>query len=119
MPFTFNSSALSRGPQGESAQGVLEKITEANRYRFDQACRVKAIKIAAQLKMSTMLSINFLPNAIYRPEVCIRIIAEGIETLDEYQFLQDLGINLMQGFLFSKPLFEASGQLEKLYWPQK
>lgn len=217
----FAHEALVRGPKGESAQSVLTQITEANRYRFDQACRVKAIKTAAQLKISTLLSINFLPNAIYRPEVCIRttleaarahgfpverimfetvegehisdgkwlaevfreyqrigfltaiddfgsgfaglnlladfqpdlikidmglvrdidkrkpsqaivrgvtriceelgirIIAEGIETLDECQFLQDLGINLMQGFLFSKPLFEASGQINMIGWPQR
>lgn len=217
----FAHEALVRGPNGESAQNVLSQINEANRYRFDQACRVKAIKTAAALKMSTMLSINFLPNAIYQPEVCIRttlkaalahnfplerimfetvegehindgkwlaevfreyqrigfltaiddfgagfaglslladfqpdlikldmslvrninerkpsqvivrgvtriceelgirIIAEGIETLDECRFLQDIGINLMQGFLFSKPLFEAAAQLEKLGWPSQ
>ena len=216
----FAHEALVRGPNGESAQSVLAQITESNRYRFDQACRVKAIKSAAQLKMQTMLSINFLPNAIYRPEVCIRttleaarthgfpidqimfetvegehisdgkwlaevfreyqrigfltaiddfgagfaglnllaefqpdlikldmglvrdidkrkpsqaiargvtriceelgirIIAEGIETVDERKFLQDLGVNLMQGYLFSKPLFEACGQVEMIGWPQ-
>lgn len=215
----FAHEALVRGPNGESAQSVLEQINEANRYRFDQACRVKAIKTAAQLNMSTMLSINFMPNAIYRPEVCIRttlesarahnfplerimfetvegehisdgkwlsevfreykrigfltaiddfgsgyaglnlladfqpdlikidmglirgidnrkssqaivrgvtriceelgirVIAEGVETLDEYAFLKDLGIYLMQGYLFSRPLFEASGQPENLDWP--
>jgi len=216
----FAHEALVRGPKGESAQSVLSQVTESNRYRFDQACRVKAIKTAAQLKMPTMLSINFLPNAIYRPEVCIRttleaarthgfpldrimfetvegehisdgkwlaevfreyqrigfltaiddfgagfaglslladfqpdiikldmglirnidqrrpsqviargvtriceelgidIIAEGIETVDECKFLQDLGVNLMQGYLFSKPLFEACGQVETVFWPQ-
>lgn len=215
----FAHEALVRGINGESALSVLENITEANRYRFDQACRVKAIKLAAALKMSTMLSINFLPNAIYRPEVCIRttlesarsfgfpverimfetvegehisdgkwlaevfreyqrigfltaiddfgsgfaglnlladfqpdfikidmglirdidkrkasqvivrgvtriceelgirIIAEGIETLGEFQFLKDLGISMMQGYLFSKPLFEAVGQVELLQYP--
>ena len=43
---------------------------------------MKAIKIAAQLKMSTMLSINFLPNAIYRPEVCIRTTPEAARAHD-------------------------------------
>ena len=215
----FAHEALVRGPSGEPAHSVLSRINEANRYRFDQACRVKAIKTAAQLNMQTMLSINFMPNAIYRPEVCIRttleaarthafpidrimfetvegehisdgkwlaevfreyqrigfltaiddfgagfaglnllaefqpdiikldmelvrhidkqparqaiargvvriceelgirIIAEGIETVDECQFLQGLGVTLMQGFLFSKPLFESCGQAEKLGWP--
>lgn len=217
----FAHEALVRGPNGESAQSVLSQITESNRYRFDQACRVKAIKTAAQLKMSTTLSINFLPNAIYRPEVCIRttlesarthgfpinrimfetfegehisdgkwlaevfreyqrigfltaiddfgagyagldllaefqpdfikldigmlrnidkrrpnqaivrgvtriceelgigIIAEGIETTEECNFLEDLGVHLMQGFLFSEPLFETCGQVDEISWPQK
>ncbi len=216
----FAHEALVRGPEGESAQSVLSQITPSNRYRFDQACRVKAIKTAAQLQMSTMLSINFLPNAIYRPEVCIRttlesarthgfpinrimfetvegehisdgkwlaevfreyqrigfltaiddfgagfaglnlladfqpdlikldmgmirnidqrrpnqaivrgvtriceelgigIIAEGIETMEECRFLQDLGVNLMQGFLFSRPLFESCGHADQISWPQ-
>ena len=50
-------------------------------------------------------------------ELDIGIIAEGIETVDECKFLQDLGVNLMQGFLFSKPLFEACGQVEAVGWP--
>jgi len=38
--------ALVRGPNGESAGCVLAQVTDHNRYRFDQACRVKAIKDA-------------------------------------------------------------------------
>ena len=215
----FAHEALVRGANGEPAAIVLSQINEANRYRFDQACRVKAIKTAAQLNMQTMLSINFMPNAIYRPEVCIRttleaarthgfpierimfetvegehisdgkwlaevfreyqrigfltaiddfgagfaglnllaefqpniikldmhlvrdieqrpvkqaiargmmqickelnirIIAEGVETIAEYRFLKGLGIRLMQGFLFSEPLFEACGRVETIPWP--
>lgn len=215
----FAHEALVRGVNGEAATSVLSQINEANRYRFDQACRVKAIKIAAQLNMQTMLSINFMPNAIYRPEVCIRttleaarlygfplerimfetvegehisdgkwlaevfreyqrigfltaiddfgagfaglnllaefqpnlikldmelirdidqrpakqaivrgvvqickelnirIIAEGVETVEEYRLLHHQGIRLMQGFLFSKPLFEACAEVGTIYWP--
>jgi len=64
--------ALVRGPQGESAASVLAQVNDSNRYRFDQACRVKAVEGAANLGMTEFLSINFLPNAVYRPEVCIR-----------------------------------------------
>ncbi|SDM65332.1 EAL domain, c-di-GMP-specific phosphodiesterase class I (or its enzymatically inactive variant) [Oryzisolibacter propanilivorax] len=64
--------ALVRGPEGQGAGWVLGQVTEDNRYRFDQACRVKAIGTAAALGMGTRLSINFLPNAVYRPELCIR-----------------------------------------------
>jgi len=215
----FAHEALVRGPQGEPAPTVLAKVNEANRYRFDQACRSKAIKTAAQLGMESMLSINFMPNAIYKPELCIRatlvaarshgfpverimfetvegerindgkwlaeilreykrigfltaiddfgagyaglnllaefqpdiikldmelvrnvdrnrprqaitrnvvriceelgirVIAEGVETVDEFLFLKDLGVTLMQGFLFRKPMFEACARTEMIDWP--
>ena len=205
----FAHEALVRGERGEPALTVLSQVTEKNRYRFDQACRVKAIKTAAQIGLKEKLSINFLPNAIYKPEVCIAttlaaaaqfdfpidriifetvegeriddgrwlaeifkeyrrmgfltaiddfgagfaglslladfqpdivkldmalvrgicesrsrqaiaravtgicldlnilVIAEGVETASERSCLQDLGISLMQGYHFSKPLFES------------
>lgn len=68
----FAHEALVRGPAGEPASSVLSRVTADNRYSFDQACREKAIRIAAALDLKSHLSINFLPNAIYRPEVCIR-----------------------------------------------
>lgn len=69
--------ALVRGPQGESAASVLAQVNDNNRYRFDQACRMKAVEGASRLGMSELLSINFLPNAVYRPEVCIRSTFEA------------------------------------------
>ncbi|HBM09653.1 EAL domain-containing protein [Pseudomonas sp. Choline-3u-10] len=215
----FAHEALVRGVNGEPAPSVLSQVTEDNRFRFDQACRVKAIKTAAKLNMQSKLSINFMPNAIYRPELCIRstleaarahnfpieqiifetvegerisdakwltevfreyqrigfltaiddfgagfaglnlladfqpdlikldmdlirsidqsrsrqaivrgtvgicnelgiqVIAEGVETPDEYKALRDLGISLMQGYLFSKPLFESCSHADSLAWP--
>jgi EAL domain-containing protein (putative c-di-GMP-specific phosphodiesterase class I) len=209
----FAHEALVRGPEGQPAPSVLSQVNEENRYRFDQACRVKAIKSAAALGMAGMLSINFMPNAIYRPEVCIRatleaarshnfpperiifetvegervsdakwlaevlreykrigfltaiddfgagfaglnlladfqpdmelvrhidqstprqaivrgvqricselgirVIAEGVETVEEAACLRDTGIRLMQGYLFSRPLFEACGDAGQLAW---
>ena len=214
----YAHEALVRGPAGEPAPSVLSRVNEENRYRFDQACRTKAIKTAATLAMPTMLSINFMPNAIYRPEVCIRatleaarahgfaveriifetiegerisdakwlaevlreykrigfltaiddfgagfaglnlladfqpdivkldmdlvrnidqsparraivrgvsriceelgirIIGEGVETQEECICLQDLGISLVQGYLFSKPLFESCLQASNPQW---
>ncbi|NLZ09814.1 EAL domain-containing protein [Neopusillimonas aromaticivorans] len=215
----FAHEALVRGPAGESAFSVLSKVNEDNRYKFDQACRVKAIQTAAAISLPSRLSINFMPNAIYKPELCIRttleaarqfnfpidriifetvegeqvndgkwlaqvlkeyqrigfltaiddfgagfaglnlladfhpdiikldmglvrdihasksrqaivrgiagiagelnimLVAEGVEVLDEYLCLRDLGIDLMQGYLFSKPLFESCVQLDKVHWP--
>jgi EAL domain-containing protein (putative c-di-GMP-specific phosphodiesterase class I) len=210
----FAHEALVRGPNGEGAYSVLSQVNEQNRYRFDQACRVKAIKGASRLGIQEYVSINFLPNAIYKPEVCIRttlaaaeahnfpvdriifevtegeriddgpwfaqilreykrcgfktaiddfgagyagmkllsdfqpdiikidmdlirnvdtkparqaivrslvrlcdeldikVVAEGIETVGERDFLQDVGIRLMQGFLFAKPAFRAMATVD-------
>lgn len=73
-PFAYE--ALVRGLRGEGALDILSKVNDHNRYRFDQACRVKAIEVASGLGLQHIedcrLSINFLPNAIYRPETCIR-----------------------------------------------
>ncbi len=67
--------ALVRGPSGESAASVLEAVTPANRYAFDQSCRIKAIALASALGLQQTgagLSINFIPGAMYRPENCVR-----------------------------------------------
>ena len=73
----YAHEALVRGPLGEGAGSVLSQVNDDNRYRFDQACRVKAIKGASALGMTEKLSINFLPNAIYKPELCIRTTLEA------------------------------------------
>lgn len=205
----FGYEALVRGLNQESAYSIISKVNDDNRYLFDQLCRVKAISLAAELKLQSMLSINFLPKAIYQPERCIRTtldaakkynfptdkimfeftevekiedvnvvkkivkfyeklgfitaiddfgagyaglglladfqtciikfdmglirninqdkprqfiiknclnmlrdldvipLAEGVETLDEMQWLRDAGIELMQGYFFAKPGFES------------
>ena len=205
----FASEALARGLNGEGAGDVFTRVDKSNLYRFDQTCRTKAIKLASELNLSSLLSINFMPNAVYRPELCIRttlaaaeqyqfpvekiifeitegeeiddishmkeivnyyqktgfktaiddfgagyaglnlladiqtdiikldmalirnidqrkasqaivkgiyrvceelditIIAEGIETSEEFKALESIGINLMQGYYFAKPAFES------------
>jgi EAL domain-containing protein (putative c-di-GMP-specific phosphodiesterase class I) len=214
----YGHEALVRGPQGESAWSVLERVNDANRYHFDQACRVKAVAGAARLGMKEFLSINFLPNAVYNPAACIRttleaarihnfpcekiifevtegekvqdrphlvnifreyrrfgfqtaiddfgagyaglnllaeyqpdiikidmelvrdidrnvprqtivrgiasicrelgvkVLAEGIETRAERDFLSSLGIDLMQGYWFCKPVFKGLGQVAPSAW---
>jgi EAL domain-containing protein (putative c-di-GMP-specific phosphodiesterase class I) len=66
--------ALVRGASGEGAGHVLSRVTEDNRYVFDQACRVKAIEMAGGLLPDDgcRLSINFMPGAVYEPKACIR-----------------------------------------------
>jgi len=205
----FAYEALARGIGDQPFSSVFEKINDNNIYAFDQACRTKAISLAAKLGIDTMLSINFMPNAVYRPELCIRatlhaaekhgfpleklmfevteservtdvehlrsvidyyrtsgfttslddfgagysglnlladldvdvlkidmylirdidtnirkkailsgivkmardmgltLVAEGVETLAEYQVIRELGIDLFQGYLFARPTYEA------------
>ncbi|PAU75235.1 EAL domain-containing protein [Halomonas salipaludis] len=71
--------ALVRGPGGESAYSIISKVTDDLMYRFDQACRVKAIELASRLGMQERLSINFLPNAVYEPSACIQATLEVSE----------------------------------------
>lgn len=75
----FGYEALVRGLSNESAYSVIAKVNDDNRYLFDQLCRIKAIALAAKLKLDSMLSINFLPKAIYQPERCIRTTLEAAE----------------------------------------
>lgn len=214
----FGHEALVRGIHGESAASILARVNDDNRYRFDQACRVKAVKGAAELKIQEFLSINFMPNAVYQPSACIRttfeaarqynfpkeriifevlegekvsdrphlinifeeyrrfgfqtaiddfgsgyaglnllaefqphivkidmdlvrdvniskpkqaivegivhickrlgikVLAEGIETKAERDFLLANGITLMQGYLFCKPAFQSIGQIDPDAW---
>lgn len=79
----FAQEALVRGLQGEPAGSVFAHVNDANRYRFDQCCRVKAVQLAAELDVRSLLSINFMPNAVYVPERCIRTT---LDAADAYGF---------------------------------
>lgn len=68
----YGYEALVRGPKGEGALAVLAQVHDDNRYRFDQECRIRSIRLAKRLGLSTRLSINFMANAVYKPELCIR-----------------------------------------------
>jgi EAL domain-containing protein (putative c-di-GMP-specific phosphodiesterase class I) len=211
--------ALVRGPAGEAAGTVLAQVNDDNIYAFDQACRVRAIELASKLQLDGNLSINFLPNAVYEPEACIRltldaarrtgfplerltfefteneeiidtahmlniigayrghgfkialddfgvgyshlsrlvtlkpdvlkidrelvrdcdqdkmrlgiltslvalgaetgikIVAEGVERIDEVEALRGIGVRFMQGFYFAKPIFEGVARDKDIYWP--
>ena len=216
----FAQEALARGLNNEPAANVFAQVNQNNLYRFDQVCRTKAIKLASELEMPTLLSINFMPNAVYQPERCLRttlaaaqtynfpleqimfeitesekvddlphlrnivehyrqcgfktaiddfgagyaglnllseipadivkldmalvrsidqdktrqaivrgvlqvcdelsttVIAEGVETREEWDTLQSLGVNLFQGFYFAKPAFEAQAEIDsRIYDP--
>lgn len=74
--------ALVRGVDGEGAGQILAQVDDGNRYKFDQACRVKAIELAGRLfppAAEIRLSINFMPNAVYEPAACIRATLEAAQ----------------------------------------
>jgi EAL domain-containing protein (putative c-di-GMP-specific phosphodiesterase class I) len=215
----FAHEALVRGIDGAGAADILGRVDDHNRYAFDQACRVKAISLAKNFDQHVLLSINFLPNAVYRPETCIRatleaavefnfpaknlmfevtesepvadpkhlmgifreykrqgfttaiddfgagqsglnlladfqpdilkldmaltrgidadrtrraivrgaisvaselnirVVAEGIETIDEFHTLGDLGVSLFQGYLFARPQIGKAIELDQIQFP--
>lgn len=94
----FAYEALVRGPEGQGAYSVLSQVGDGNRYAFDQQCRVKAIELATALGLpqtGALLSINFMPNAVYEPRACIKLtLAAAIRTgfpLDKiiFEFTED------------------------------
>lgn len=206
--------ALVRGTHGEPAAEVFSHVASEDLHQFDQACRLKAIGIAARLDLRASLNLNFLPGALTRSaeylqatfqacweagfpverlvfeltepapkhpqcsvhgvferyhsygfktaiddfgngfsglrrlaecrpdfikldrrlisgiedqfakqlvvggirDVCgqlsIQLVAEGVETADEYRWLQGAGIHLLQGYYFAQPAFEALAEVE-------
>lgn len=68
----FAQEALVRGLNKESAGEILSRLTPENVYKCDQLCRVKAVALASKLKFDSFVSINFMPNAVYNPENCLR-----------------------------------------------
>jgi EAL domain-containing protein (putative c-di-GMP-specific phosphodiesterase class I) len=68
----FAHEALARGPEGQPAVSVLDRVTWENRHSFDQECRARAIERATSLEMGESLSINFIPNAVANPRLCIQ-----------------------------------------------
>ena len=45
----------------------------------------------------------------------IDVVAEGVETREEYMALRQCNVRLMQGYLFAKPKFEG---LPDITWPE-
>lgn len=114
----FAWEALVRGPDGQGAGWVLEQVTPETLYRFDQACRVRAIETAARLGLGAgRVSINFIPNAVYEPATCIRLtlaaadraglpverlifeLTESERILDPQHALSILGYYQQRGFV--------------------
>ena len=77
--------ALVRGTGEASSASCMDLVTAANRYAFDQSCRVTAIALASRLCLAdtgARLSINFMPGAVYSPAACIQLTLRAAEQYD-------------------------------------
>ena len=68
----FAHEALVRGTAGEGASEVLARVAPQQRFAFHEACRVRAIEMAAALGMESKLSLNVMPNDVAGQEECFR-----------------------------------------------
>lgn len=68
----YAHEALVRGLSGEGAAEVLGRVDPVDRFAFHEACRVKAIEIAARLGMKSRLSLNVMPNDVAGQAECFR-----------------------------------------------
>ncbi|QOF82050.1 EAL domain-containing protein [Variovorax sp. 38R] len=68
----YAHEALVRGLSGEGAAEVLGRVDPVDRFAFHEACRVKAIEIAARLGMKSRLSLNVMPNDVAGQTECFR-----------------------------------------------
>lgn len=95
--------ALVRGPGGEPSADVFARVPRENLYRFDQACRLKAIHIARRLNLQTRLNINLFPNAVYRTGMNIRATLQA---------------SLKEGFPVENIIFEVSEAERLVNYPR-
>ncbi|WP_022942574.1 GGDEF domain-containing protein [Psychromonas hadalis] len=51
-----------------------------------------------KVKQQFVLSIKNIAN-----ELCCKVIAEGVETANEFQFIEKIGVGFCQGFYFARP----------------
>lgn len=68
----FAHEALVRGVRGEGAEEVLGRVDPRDRFAFHEACRIRAIEMAAALGLETRLSLNVNPNDISGQAECFR-----------------------------------------------
>lgn len=71
--------ALVRGPNNEPAGQILRQVNANNICLFEELCRIKAVRLAAELGMSTDLSINFPPTAFRLPDNTITATIQAAE----------------------------------------
>ncbi|AEI38498.1 MAG: EAL domain-containing protein [Zymomonas mobilis subsp. pomaceae] len=78
----YAQEALVRGLKGEGAGSILSKVNDSNRYIFDQTAREKALQSALSCHWDGLISINFMPNAVFSPAHCLRRTLATCEKLN-------------------------------------
>ena len=79
--------------------------------------------IKLDMELTRAITTNLIKQSIVKGilhvarDLGIAIIAEGIETKDELETLQDFGINLFQGYYFARPAFEALAEIPYKVFP--
>lgn len=91
---------------GYSRLSLLSKL-QPEKLKLDRSLIQDIHKSAA--KQSMVVAIIG-----YCKDMEINLVAEGVETLEEWCWLQSMGIRLFQGFLFSRPCANGIGEI---YWP--
>jgi EAL domain-containing protein (putative c-di-GMP-specific phosphodiesterase class I) len=71
--------ALVRGVQDESAFQVFQEVREEDLYRFDEACRVRAIELATELGLACNLNLNLFPRGLEASPTAISSTIEAAE----------------------------------------
>lgn len=69
--------ALVRGQDGRSAGEVFSKISEADKYQFDEMLRISAIKLAGEMGIKCQLNLNFFPRSLSFSETAISSTLEA------------------------------------------
>ncbi len=72
--------ALVRGPEGRSAGEVFSKISEADKYQFDEMLRISAIKLAGEIGIKCQLNLNFFPRNLSFSETAISSTLEAAKS---------------------------------------
>lgn len=60
----YGYQSLVRGPNNEDAEQIFSRLTNANRFQFEQDVRYQAIRLAKELQLQGMLSLSRLPTAV-------------------------------------------------------
>jgi EAL domain-containing protein (putative c-di-GMP-specific phosphodiesterase class I) len=71
--------ALVRGPRGESAKQVLDRVPPDALHRFDGESRVAALALAGRLGIACRLNLNVLPRSLAREGEAMRVLIATAE----------------------------------------